>query len=50
MCSRILWLSALNVMKAMMRRIRGKVLRLRPDWKLANQSPPDYPNEQRTTW
>ena len=21
-----------------------------PDWDLANQSPPDYPDDQRTTW
>ena len=21
-----------------------------PDWGLANQSPPDYPDDQRTTW
>ena len=21
-----------------------------PDWDIANQSPPDYPDDQRTTW
>jgi len=28
----------------------GKGVDAMPDWDLANQSPPDYPDDQRTTW
>jgi len=28
----------------------GEVVEALPDWDLANQSPPDYPDDQRITW
>ncbi|MCW2313547.1 hypothetical protein M2244_003300 [Rhodoferax antarcticus] len=28
----------------------GEGVEAEPDWDLANQSPPDYPDDQRTTW
>ncbi|MCW2312219.1 hypothetical protein [Rhodoferax antarcticus] len=28
----------------------GEGVEAAPDWYLANQSPPDYPNDQRTAW
>ena len=28
----------------------GEGVDAEPDWELANQSPPDYPDDQRTTW
>ncbi len=28
----------------------GEGVEAEPDWYLANQSPPDYPDDQRTTW
>ena len=28
----------------------GEGVEAEPDWDLANQSPPDYPNDQRTAW
>ena len=28
----------------------GEGLQALPDWDTANQSPPDYPDDQRTTW
>ena len=28
----------------------GEGVEAEPDWHLANQSPPDYPDDQRTTW
>jgi len=28
----------------------GEGVKASPDWDLATQSPPDYPDDQRTTW
>jgi hypothetical protein len=28
----------------------GECVEAEPDWDLANQSPPDYPDDQRPTW
>ena len=28
----------------------GEGVEAEPDWDLANPSPPDYPDDQRTTW
>ncbi|MCW2312232.1 hypothetical protein M2244_001973 [Rhodoferax antarcticus] len=28
----------------------GEGVEAAPDWDLANQSPPDYPDDQRTAW
>ena len=28
----------------------GEGVEAEPDWDLANQSPPEYPDDQRTTW
>jgi hypothetical protein len=28
----------------------GEGVEALPDWDVANQSPPDYPDDQRTTW
>jgi len=29
---------------------QGEGVEAEPDWDLPNQSPPDYPDDQRTTW
>ena len=29
---------------------QGEGVESEPDWDLANQSPPDYPDDQRTAW
>jgi len=31
-------------------REQGEGVEALPDWDLANQSPPDYPDDQRSTW
>ncbi len=28
----------------------GEAVEAEPDWDLSNQSPPDYPDDQRTAW